>query len=117
MVKERPSTSKTSSRVGRFSPQLKVQNLSPNKDVWLSTIWFFTSPFNSQAGYLSSKIDGVRKKLCWKDASSKNRFFLEQEGAGSTKSRGGKGENNTRVIVWASFGPVSMVVTWLQANR
>ena len=27
---------------------------------------------------------------------------------------GGGGDNNTRGIVWAEFGPVSRVVTWLQ---
>ena len=43
-------------------------------------------------------------------------FFLELEGAESKKSRGEEGENNTSGIVWASFGPVSRVVTWLQAN-
>ena len=50
------------------------------------------------------------------DVGSKNRFFLEREGAESKKCRGGEGENITRGIVWASFGPVSRVVTWLQAN-
>ena len=39
-----------------------------------------------------------------------------REGAQSKKSREGEGENNTRVNVWASFGLVSRVVTWLQAN-
>ena len=62
---------------------------------------------------MSSKVDRVGKKLRWKDASSKNRFFLEWEGAETAKSRGGEGENNTRASVWASFGPVSRVVTWL----
>ena len=44
-------------------------------------------------------------------------IFLEREGAESKKSRKGEGENNTSGIVWASFGPVSRVVTRLQVNR
>ena len=43
-------------------------------------------------------------------------LFSERDGARSKKNRGGKGKNNTRATVWASFGPVSRVVTWLQAN-
>ena len=65
---------------------------------------------------MSSKIDRVGNQLLWKDTSSKNRFFLAWAGAESTKSRGGERENNTRAIVWAAFGLVSRVVTWLQAN-
>ena len=38
------------------------------------------------------------------------------EGAESKKSRGGGEDNNRHEIVWADFGPVSRVVTWLQAN-
>ena len=45
-----------------------------------------------------------------------NRFFSEREGAQSKKSRGGEGKNNTLASIWASFGPVSRVVLWLQAN-
>ena len=55
-VVEWPSTLKTSSRVNRLSPKLKIRNLSPNKDTRLSTIWFFTQPFYSQTRYLSSKM-------------------------------------------------------------
>ena len=52
-----------------------------------------------------------------KEASSEkglSLFFSEREGARSKKSRGR--ENNTRATVWASFGLVSRVVTWLQTN-
>ena len=115
---ERPSTPKTGFRVGRLPPKLKVQNLSPNEDSWLFHHMVFSpSPFNSQAGYLSSKIIPSRK-----EASLENWFFLAfggrgclQEGAHNKKSREGERENNTRANVWASFGPVSRVVAWLQA--
>ena len=64
-----------------------------------------------QARWIESEITSVLK-----DACSKNRFSLARAGAESKKSRGGEGENKTRGIVWAAFGPVSRVVTWLQAK-
>ena len=74
---------------------------------------FSPSPFNSQAGRSRIEAQLERSKF------GKPGFpllFSEREGVQSKKSRGGEEENNTRANVWASFGPVSMVVTWLQAN-
>ena len=63
MVVEWPSTPKTGSRVGRLSPKLRVQNLSPNKDVWLSTIWFFTQPLTHRQDTCQARLMPI-----WKEA-------------------------------------------------
>ena len=43
-------------------------------------------------------------------------FSLSRKGLKVRKNRGGDGKNYIPAIVRASFGPVSRVVTWLQAN-
>ena len=92
MVAEWPSTPKTDSRVGRLSPKLKIQNLSPNKDAWLSTIWTSHSALlthRRKEAHLERSEFGKPVFPC---------FSLSGKGLNSKKNRGSFHVNSTRPL-------------------